>query len=156
MRHLVAVLVLALLASVVPAASASARPQGGGASTFQKATSSKSKSKKKGHKKSSDKNKSGSGTVTLDSIPSVKHGKSGFEITATVSKAGLTCDLKIKYADGSGDHPDSVTSDKDKSCTFQVDIPDDSGVAGEASAEVTLKDADGKKLASDKKSFTVK
>ena len=168
MRPLIVVLVLALVASVAPVAAASAGPPGTETTTVQKSTTSKSKSnttskskskntsKSKSKKTSGSKKKSSSESVTLDDISSVKHGKSGVEITASVSKAGLTCDLKIKYADGSSDSPDSVTSAKDKTCTFEIDIPNNSGVAGDATAEVILKDASGKKLASDKKSFTVK
>src|SRR5262245_19785503 len=121
MRQLIVVLVFALFASIAPVASASAGPPGDAPTVVRKAKSSKSKSKdskskKKSHKKGDSKKKGSSGTVTLDSISSVKHGKSGFAITASASKADLTCDLKIKYADGSSDHPESVTSDKDKTC----------------------------------------
>lgn len=161
MRQLLLLLALALVASLAPVAEASPVFLSDNQTavsrtdvTTAKSVSAKAKSKKSKKKKKTTKKSSGS--VSLDSIPTAKRGTSGLEITAKASKADLTCDLKLTYADKSEDQPDSVTSDKDKTCTFEVDIPAERAAVGEATAEVTLKDAGGKKLASDKKTFTVK
>lgn len=165
MRQLLALVALSVALAAAPSVRAAPIAPTDNHTVVQKSTSSTStstsKSKKKNTKDSGSKKKkstkdSSSGSATLDSIASVKHGKSGVEITASVSKADLTCDLKLRYANGSTDSPDSVTSDKDKVCSFSVDIPDDSDVAGTAAAELTLHDSNGKKLASDKKDFTIK
>lgn len=161
MRQLLLLLALALVASLAPVAEASSVRLSDDQTamsrtdvTTAKSVSAKAKSTKKS--KNTKKKTKSSGSVTLDSIPAAKRGTSGLEITAKASKADLTCDLKLTYADTSEDQPDSVTSDKDKTCTFEVDIPDERAAVGQATAEVTLKDAGGKKLASDKKTFTVK
>lgn len=158
MRQLLLLLALAVVASLAPVAEASSVRLSDDQTAVSRTdvTTAKSVSAKAKSTKKKKKTKKSSGSVTLDSIPTTKRGTSGLEITAKASKADLTCDLKLTYADKSEDQPDSVTSDKDKTCTFEVDLPDERAAVGQATAEVTLKDAGGKKLASDKKTFTVK
>ena len=107
MRHLLVLLGLCVALSAAPGVLASPLAPDLHQSLVQK-SSSKSKSKNKS---------TTTGTISLNPIASVKHGKTGVPILANTSKKGLTCDMKIKYANGSTDSLDSVTSDVNKVCT---------------------------------------
>ena len=102
------------------------------------------------------KKKSSSESATLNDIGSVKRGKQDVTMTATVAKAGRTCELKIEYDGGDEDSPEDVTADANKVCTFTIDISDDRDAVGEAKAKLTVRDGKGKKVASDSRTFIVK
>ena len=106
-------------------------------------------------KKKKKKKKKTSESAEITEIGNAKRGKADLEIKATVAKEGRTCELTVKYKGGATADDDS-TSDADKICEFSIEVPNDSKVVGEATAELTVKDSSGKKVATAKKTFTVK
>lgn len=106
-------------------------------------------------KTKTSKKKKAKETVSISSIEGAKKGKKGFEIKATVAKAGRHCELTVKYVDGSTS-ADETDGKSDKVCTFNIDIPNESKVIGDATAKVVVKDAAGSKVASASQTFTVK
>lgn len=88
--------------------------------------------------------------ITIDDIGRVKRGKEHVLVHADVGKAGLTCKLKLKYADGNADSPDDVESDKHGICDIYFDAPDRKTAVGDAIAKlkvVTSKNEDRGKAA---------
>jgi hypothetical protein len=104
---------------------------------------------KKKKKKSSKKE-----SVSFQEIGNARRGKSDLEIKVKTSKADRTCQLKIKWHDGSTTNEEE-DSDDDKICEFTVSVPSGRDAAGDAEATVTVKDGSGKKVASAKKKFPV-
>lgn len=101
------------------------------------------------------KKKKKSESASITEIGNARRGKSDLEIKASVSKSGRDCNLSVKWKDGSTSE-DDAESKEDKICEFSISVPSSSGVVGEATASLTVKDASGKKVASAKKTFTVK
>lgn len=107
------------------------------------------------YKKKKKKKSSTSESASIESIGNAKRGKSDLEIKVKVAKADRTCELKIVWHNDDKTE-DDADSDEDKICEFSIQVPDDKNVVGDATAEVTVKNADGKKVASTKRTFTVK
>ena len=103
-------------------------------------------------KKSKSKSKE---TASFESIGNAKRGKSGLEIKVKVSKSDRTCQLKITWNNDEKSE-DEQDADDSKICELSVDVPSDRDVVGDATATVTVKDSSGKKVATAKKTFTVK
>lgn len=95
-------------------------------------------------------------SASISDIGEVRRGKKDLEIGATVAKSGRTCELKIKWKDGSTDEADSVESTSSKVCVMRIDVPSSRNAVGEATAELTVRDSSDNKVASAKKTFTVK
>lgn len=101
------------------------------------------------------KKKKSSESAEITEIGNAKRGKSDLEIKAKVAKSGRTCELTVKFKGGATDD-DDTTSDRNKICEFTISVPDKTSVVGTATAELTVKDSNGKKVASAKKTFDVK
>jgi hypothetical protein len=106
--------------------------------------------KKKKKKKSKSKE-----SASFEEIGNAKRGKSDLAIKVKVSKADRTCQLKITW-NNDDTSEDEQEADDSKICEFSVEVPGDRGVVGDATATVTVKDSSGKKVATAKKTFTVK
>jgi hypothetical protein len=74
-------------------------------------------------------------------------------IRVKVAKSDRTCDLKVKWADGTTSS-DSDNGGSSKVCAFTEDAP--KGAAGDAKATVTVKDSSGNNVATATKTFSVK
>jgi hypothetical protein len=105
-------------------------------------------------KKSKSKSKSKE-SASFEEIGNAKRGKSDLAIKVKVSKADRTCQLKITW-NNDDTSEDEQEADDSKICEFSVEVPGDRGVVGDATATVTVKDSSGKKVATAKKTFTVK
>ncbi|HYU21322.1 MAG TPA: hypothetical protein VEQ11_21770 [Chloroflexota bacterium] len=112
--------------------------------------------KKSRHKKKhkSHSSSGGSVSVSLDSIDSVRRGRS-VDINGHVGSSNVTCFLKVTYTDGTKDEPGSKSPNSDKDCKFTISVPDNRDVVGDATAELTAKDDSGHKKGSDKRTFSV-
>lgn len=107
-------------------------------------------------KKKTKKKSSSSVKLTIDDIGNVRRGEDNVLIRAHVRKSGLTCELSVKYADGSKDSPDDVTSDSNGTCSMHVDVPNRKAVVGNAVATVRVVDSKGKEQAKKDASFKVR
>jgi len=94
--------------------------------------------------------------VSLEDIGKVKRGKEHVLVVAQAGGSGRVCKLKLKYADGNADSPDSVVSDNDGICLMFFDVPDRDSVAGQAIAKLRVETAKGKFKGKDARIFTVK
>jgi hypothetical protein len=94
-------------------------------------------------------------SASFEEIGNAKRGKSDLAIKVKVSKADRTCQLKITW-NNDDTSEDEQEADDSKICEFSVEVPGDRGVVGDATATVTVKDSSGKKVATAKKTFTVK
>jgi hypothetical protein len=92
--------------------------------------------------------------ASFEEIAPTTRGKKGLEIRVKVAKSGRKCELKVTWKNDASANDDD-TSGSDKVCTFNIDVPDSSGVVGDAKASVTVKDSSGKKVATASKTFTV-
>jgi len=108
-------------------------------------------SSKKKKKKKTTKNES----VSIENIATVKRGKRDFEIVAKLSKSDRTCELQVKWADGTKDKSEEVDADG-KRCEMVIDVPNERDVVGKATATVTVRDGKGKKVGTAQKTFMVK
>lgn len=104
--------------------------------------------KKKKKKKTSE-------SASITEIGNARRGKSDLEIKATVAKTGRACELTIKWKDGSTTDVEA-NSEEEKVCEFSVEVPNNTKVVGEATANLTVKDSAGKKVATASRKFTVK
>ena len=155
MRTLIAVVVALFAVSAASPALGSALPAvGPGAATSVQGlpdagaaglTEVRKKKKKKSSKES----------AKFEEIQSANRGKPDLEIKVKVAKSDRTCDLKIKWKDGSSS-ADNDEAKTDKICEFSVSVPDARDAIGDATATVTVRDPAGKKVASAKKTFPVK
>jgi hypothetical protein len=94
-------------------------------------------------------------SASFEEIGNAKRGKSDLAIKVKVSKADRTCQLKITWNNDEKSE-DEQDADDSKICELSVDVPSDRDVVGDATATVTVKDSSGKKVATAKKTFTVK
>jgi hypothetical protein len=104
--------------------------------------------KKKKKKKTSE-------SATITEIGNATRGKIDLEIKATVAKSGRECKMSVKWKDGSNTDDETVSKD-DKVCEFSIEVPNNTKVVGEATANLTVKDSGGKKVATASRKFTVK
>ena len=104
--------------------------------------------KKKKKKKTSE-------SATITEIGTATRGKIDLEIKATVAKSGRECKMSIKWKDGTNTDDETVSKD-DKVCEFSIEVPNNTKVVGEATANLTVKDSAGKKVATASRKFTVK
>ena len=96
-------------------------------------------------------------SVTLQDVENAKVGSSDLKITFKVSKAERTCQLEIKWKDGSSADVEDVDADSDKICEFtDIEVPKGSKNRGDASVTVRVLDGTGKKVASLDTKITVK
>ncbi len=141
---------LAAPLSVFPTAAAStvqSLPTDGATSVL--ATTTKKKKKKKTTTTKAE-------SASIENIASVRRGEKGFQIITKVAKTDRVCSLKVKWNDGTTETADDVDADKSKECTSELDVPSGRDAVGTATATVTVKDSKGKKVATAKKTFTVK
>jgi hypothetical protein len=103
-------------------------------------------------KKSKSKSKE---SASFEEIGNAKRGKSDLSIKVKVSKTDRTCQLKITWNNDDTSEDEQDANDN-KICEFSVEVPSGRGVVGDATATVTVKDTSGKKVATAKKTFTVK
>ena len=101
------------------------------------------------------KKKSSKESAKFEEIGNAKRGKSDFEIKIKVSKSEWTCELKIKWNNGDTTSDEEDAND-DKICEFSIEVPKERDTVGDATATVTVRNANGKKVASAKKTFEVK
>jgi len=94
--------------------------------------------------------------VDIDEIDKVKRGKERVQIRAEVGEGGLTCQLKIKYADGNADSPDDVVSNKHGICEMYFTVPDRRTVVGEAIAKLNVVTKKGGEYGKTSKTFMVR
>ena len=96
-------------------------------------------------------------TVTLQKVENATLGSSKLKITFKVAKPERTCQLEIKWKDGSSTNVDDVEADEDKICEFkEIEVPKSSKNRGDASVTVKVLDGTGKKVASLDTTFAVK
>jgi hypothetical protein len=96
-------------------------------------------------------------SVTLQKVENAKVGSSDLKITFKVAKPERTCQLEIKWKDGSSADVDDVDADDDKICEFDgIEVPKGSKVRGDATAKVRVLDSSGKKVATLETTFAVK
>ena len=95
--------------------------------------------------------------VTLQDVENAKLGSSDLKITFKVAKPERTCQLEIKWKDGSSADVDDVDADEDKICEFnEIEVPKSSKVRGDATMTITVLDGTGKQTVSTEMKFTVK
>jgi hypothetical protein len=98
-------------------------------------------------------------TATLDTIDTFKKGKLGAKVTGETSASDRFCELTITWKDGTAGPIVRANADGANTCTFSVDVPNESRVVGKGVADLkVLKIKDGKeiKVATDSRTFTVK
>lgn len=74
----------------------------------------------------------------LDEIGRLKRGRKDVPVRIDVGDVGMTCQLKLKYADGNADTPDDVISNSKGICEMRFDVPDRKSVVGDAIAKVKV------------------
>jgi hypothetical protein len=92
--------------------------------------------------------------ASIVSIGDAYRGKSALEIKWKLAKAGRTCEMEVKWKNGEKS-TDKAVSRGDKICELHVGVPNSSGVSGEATANLTVKDG-SKKVGSASVTFQVK
>lgn len=97
-----------------------------------------------------------SGDVDIDEIGRVKRGKEHVGVRVEVHEEGLTCQLKVKYADGNADSPDDVLSNGKGICELFFDVPDRRSVVGDAIAKVKVVNSKGKEVGRSSRGFQVR
>jgi hypothetical protein len=80
----------------------------------------------------------GSDDPKLDEIGRIKRGRQNVPVRIDVGDVGMTCQLKLKYADGNADTPDDVISNSKGICELRFDVPDRKSVVGDAIAKVKV------------------
>ena len=102
------------------------------------------------------KKKSTKESAKFEEIGNATRGKADLEIKVKVAKSDRSCELKVKWKDGSSSAEEDDEAKSDKICEFSVSVPNARDAIGDATATVTVKDASGNKVASAKKTFPVK
>jgi hypothetical protein len=74
----------------------------------------------------------------LDEIGRIKRGRKDVPVRIDVGDVGMTCQLKLKYADGNADTPDDVISNSKGICDMRFDVPDRKSAVGDAIAKVKV------------------
>jgi len=94
---------------------------------------------------------SGDVSVSIDSIDSVKRGNS-VTLTAHTNK-NATCELRVRYADGSEDKPGKIDADSKGKCEWTFTVPSD---AKNGTATATVKAKDGSRSGEASRDFDVR
>ncbi|MCC6179289.1 MAG: hypothetical protein IT305_28620 [Chloroflexi bacterium] len=97
-----------------------------------------------------------SGDIDIDEIGRVKRGKERVSVRVEVHDEGLTCQLKVKYADGNADSPDDVQSNSKGVCELLFDVPERRSVVGDAIAKVKVVNKKGKEVGRSSRTFQVR
>lgn len=87
-------------------------------------------------------------TIAIHVPSDVDRGTKGVEITGKPSTDNRSCEMTIKWNDGTSTDVEKVRANDGRQCIFKVDVPRNAKVVGEASVAMKLTDSHGKKLAS--------